>query len=1749
MGAARKIEATAPRMAIRNLPVLRRLRGDVVERASRVEKAVGGAGKGGPAEASSPYSTGGGGVTFERRVAASYLAALLTGGSAPGFDGRRITQVAFQQAPTEAVDDLVISAQRNDEASPSFTAAVGIRRHPLITPSDRDTEKLLTDYIRSLHQAETVASDREYFLVVAGPQRPASQLAALAALARSSTADAFFPLVEEPGRFERAIRNRLNHFLILVTAALTSLGLPRTQVDARSTAWRLLRRLTVLQPRIEAPDLTDWEQAVSALQGAARGGNIDGARTLRDRLEVLAGTYAPQAATVDQMTLLRDTRALVSADLTRFHPGWTALAAQEQLARSSIRSTIGQTPDSAGLHLDRSEARGALRALLRTGDTLLVHGESGAGKSALVVDAIDAEKAESTDSFDAVYLSLRQLPNSGSLLDSSLGAPLADLLRVMNAPTRAIVIDGADYIAEVATTSFAWVVQAARAAEVKLVIVATSDSLGAVKAELGHTTASVEYRVDPLDNGELETVVSSATSLRGLLTSERSRELLRRPVVADLLARAQVSSGASSETDAMAQIWKVLVRRDERNDHGAPDARDRVLKLLAEHALGRQNDDQLLERLDLHIVDALRRDGLLGPASTSPWQRAPEFFHEQVRLYAVSQVLLSNADPVYELIAASAPRWALPAARLAAQYLLAATDSPMNPEAGRFERLQTQFDKLPEAGFGERWADLPAEATLPLEASRELLTSAWPSLVANNGGGLARLLRVVQQRHLSSGLVDSAVAEPLVSALLEHGWPRELNEKVEELIRDWLRTLIISKAPAGHAVRATLRDRIVARVANADAEADAAAQATADALAARTPQQIAEDDARARRIPAMSSIGFERRRPRTRRQYLPHELTDDPVVEQLGLLGPDLGPTGEALLRRIAENAPARLEPAVDALLAGRALASYDPVLLVELAEAYYIDDVHPEDDDFGWGGREEGVRRHGHSRGAIPFSSAYHGPFLDMLQSDFRGGIAFIARLLNHAALCRVKDFRRWQEDGDPVADNSVVLSITSEPQSYIGDSNVWLWYRGSGVGPYPCMSALQALEVIADQFVAADIPLSRLVELLMKDCNNLAMPGLVVGMLVRHVESAGSLLDPYLAEPEVWGLEFGRVVQETTGFTLGKSNDVAASERRKWSFREVSMMLATYADSSRVAELDAIADTLEARATVQLGLEPDTEPEEWARQHLASVAGWASSLRRSSLRMTRTDGGVVIENSVPDSIAEILLPAQTEGQRMSDAYGLANRYDYARHSLSGPPAVDLTDLHNDVNTARAIVGTGEFDGQVIAEACSAVACSVIERRFIQNDPVDETDLLWAAELLLEVASTFAQQPEQEAYNFAYFRHTPDIPASRAVALLMLPESAQLRQMLSHEHGEPVERIIAANRWAATRGSLDGRFVWSRSLDHLWAADPIDLPGGETSHIFAYSLIEESLRGTLLGPWDSENQIRSIDRIVGPVSQGLADALPEDVIAERLIPGIRGLQKLAVRRDAIGEKGSKLLTALVTSYSTTRQQEEFGPQHSQTDMLTIARALLFLSGHGESDSLFRELEGFIDRNDLLDEFMDAIGAAAEENPDAAATAIDIWPRIMDHAMNLMDLGHIPVGDGWLAARGIASLIPNIAYDNGYLLRELDSAPIVWIDFDRIAPHIARWVTFAAGHRESVDQLIALLRLTSIDRQVSDGLPWIENLVSADPEAIAGHSYLLPEWLVETRSAARGTPHAANWQRIVDLIVVAGEERVAALAD
>lgn len=203
----------------------------------------------------SPYATGGGGVTFERKVAVTYLAHLLVGDGAHELgDARRVEAVAFQQDLRHRVDDLVITAARVDEVGPSLVLAVAVRRAPNLVRSDELAQKLVRDFVQDMITAPVDGPEHRFALVVAGQQDHAQQLAWLARLAADQVAaEAFSDLVRTPNKFPADVRRRLGHVEGLVEQALTDLD--ATKPDAalvQQRAWELLARLHICMPRLEA---------------------------------------------------------------------------------------------------------------------------------------------------------------------------------------------------------------------------------------------------------------------------------------------------------------------------------------------------------------------------------------------------------------------------------------------------------------------------------------------------------------------------------------------------------------------------------------------------------------------------------------------------------------------------------------------------------------------------------------------------------------------------------------------------------------------------------------------------------------------------------------------------------------------------------------------------------------------------------------------------------------------------------------------------------------------------------------------------------------------------------------------------------------------------------------------------------------------------------------------------------------------------------------------------------------------------------------------------------------------------------------------------------------------------------------------------------------------------------------------------------------------------------------------------------
>jgi len=1700
---------------------------------------------------SSPYSTGGGGVTFERKVAVQHLARLLTGDGAVELgDGRHVVSVEFQQAPEHSVDDLVIRAARDGEPEPSLVLAAGVRRAPHLVESDESTRKLIRAFVREVISAPADGPEHRCALVVAGAQEHAGQLALLADLAgKQIDAPRFFRLVRTPGKFGGDIRRRLKQVEGLVKHGLTELGIADpSALVVEQHAWQLLSRLTVLMPRLETPDETDWAAVTNSLLPIALGADLLGAAQLRDRLVALADEYPPKAATVSLSMLRRDAHTSIDSAKRRHRQGWQALGHLHARA-TAVRDHIASEDGSRTLQLDRSGAAAELLALAGPSAAAVVaNGDSGVGKSALAVGAASDAVGRASGLTQALCMNLRHLPTTSLELEGHLGAPLAALLAELSAPKRLLVIDGADAVSEGSETVFRYLADAARQAGVTLIAVTANDARQLVRDVLVECSGGgvAEYLVPPLTDAEVEEVIAAFGELAALGANPRSRELLRRPVVVDLLVRGGVTGIPLSDADAMEQIWAGLVCRQGRTDRGAPDARQLALLTVADLALCGGEPLEVVSRMDPVALEGLRRDGLLQTSPDDPFKIGPEFAHDEVRRYAVARLLLSTGNPAAKLAAAGVPRWSLGAARLACQVLLAAPDKPVNRLRGRLSRLQRVFDDLVSEGHGERWGDVPGEALLTLGDSGPVLGDAWAELRAASSTGLRRLCRLADQRLRDNrGVVRPVAVEPLVALLLDDEAPFISDDHLQDLVRAWLRALVIDDTPAGHPLRIRLRNRLATVCTAADRRLEAEREAAAAARTALSPEELEEERQFEERQNAFLSRMGHSRAPRRARAEVPREITDEAMIEFLALLGPDLGDQGEGILRRVARDAPPWLHPAVEELATGRALASYRRGFLAELTEAYYLD----EDED-GSGFHEDGIRRHqSRSFGVTPLAAWNRGPFMVLFQTDFRNGVAVLNRMLNHAAIVRVRTLVGLYRNGAPVDDSELdaayrtELGITGTSVVYVGDDHVWTWYRGAGVGPYPCMSALEALERACDQLAAADVPLANIVAVLLDGCQNLAMLGLAVGLLVRHLEDAGRLLDRYLAEPDIWHLEFARLAHESSG--LGASSEgIVQAERRRWSLREAGMLLVLNADEARADGLRATGEQLVAAARLIAAEALDAGADEASTERLlTTVRSWASGLDRTTYEARQAEGGIYVQSTPPDDVATALQHNGEEMERAGEATRLMVRYYI--EPLKGtalPPSAE--DLAADLTVAEQLLDSPpDYSPGGPWDVPAAVAATALVASILSGMELPAEALRFAAETVLRIGEG-AVKPHPFDSEGSYFEQGADRSAARALPLLILPDAAALRASLDGEDGSKAyARATAAAGSIAQALPDEVRVHLARSLDRVWEAPCAK--DGTCHHSTAFQVAVTTMRDCVFGPWNPDTGRRQLIKLADPVDQALADTADNDIHFARLDAAIRALAPAARADVCVSARARELLTVLLAAHRRSLLSYDDDMDDRGTHALIAARALLTIAADGDDAPLHEHMDAYADNPALVLNLLRALSAAGEETADRAAIAARVWPSVVAHVLDLHKAGHAPFGDRYHGDYTLASLIPRAAGEVTFLYRELSGPPVVWWQPLSLQDTVEQWLPLAEGDPTCVDQLISFIRPLPPDDQARVGLPWIARLVLASPGKVANRTFLLSTWLVEIRQHASDAGLQPDWQSVVDALVVAGVTRLA----
>jgi hypothetical protein len=248
-----------------------------------------------------------------------------------------------------------------------------------------------------------------------------------------------------------------------------------------------------------------------------------------------------------------------------------------------------------------------------------------------------------------------------------------------------------------------------------------------------------------------------------------------------------------------------------------------------------------------------------------------------------------------------------------------------------------------------------------------------------------------------------------------------------------------------------------------------------------------------------------------------------------------------------------------------------------------------------------------------------------------------------------------------------------------------------------------------------------------------------------------------------------------------------------------------------------------------------------------------------------------------------------------------------------------------------------------------------------------------------------------------------------------------------------------------------------------------------------------------------------------GPFAQALSSAADGTLIVPRLGPAIRALGAAASSESCCKPRAKELLAVVIAAHRRGKAAHERRYQHSASDALIVARALLAEIAGGGGDLFESHVGESANRRELLAEFLQAIAAAGEKNERAAETARQIWPRVMEQVINLVEGGRYPDGRGHPAASALAALIPTRAYAISYLWRKLEGEPIVWTDLLAWRRQVERWLPLAAGGADCVDSLVQALGALKEPEQAAAGLPWIAIVVQADPGEIARHPVHLPD--------------------------------------
>lgn len=663
-----------------------------------------------PRDAATGYQSGGGGVGYEREIAALYLLAMLEARPILNDDaGSTIGSVSFQvRGAGWLTDDLLLHLD-NERAS---RVVISVKSGDLLSGSNWTETR--SDAYEMLRAGAPFVANRDMILIETSylGSDGLSHLRTLLNLASVNDADDLHRRITTG---DPTIPEKTRRFYS------SSCGLPPSLAAASDPVPAVFLKHSILRVRdIRGVQSEDRNDGVHRCADVLSDQSAAAVQNLWNALVAIANELTPNQGCLTRAQLIQ--RLLPNHNL-RDRPD-VRRSTERLQAWSSERRQMVKTTLGGSFVISRSNLEARLGHLMSQHMLTVVIGPSGTGKTVAVINAAQAVQRE------ILFIGASDLRSrEWSALVTSLDHPLDRLLRLMPFRACAVIIDGCELLDQPehlqALARLVGTIERV-AIERDIVIVMTSQAQHAevLTDVLTRSGRSIGYeQVRPLTVEELNTVASQFSELRQSNGARLSDVFLNIKlldiVITNLELADQALFQALSEVDVYDWYWRRIIGR---LSIPCKSALMKLARTLADSGIRQIALADTVPEV-AQVANELQQAGVCQVDAYGVVRMTHDITSDWVQLSDV----IAQLDRAGEFMDGRLlmVRWR-PTIRLWIQREIERT-----PDVATMLRWMQR---------GDVWFVLAVEALISAKSVHAILTNAWPGLIVGEGESLRKLL-------------------------------------------------------------------------------------------------------------------------------------------------------------------------------------------------------------------------------------------------------------------------------------------------------------------------------------------------------------------------------------------------------------------------------------------------------------------------------------------------------------------------------------------------------------------------------------------------------------------------------------------------------------------------------------------------------------------------------------------------------------------------------------------------------------------------------------------------------------------------------------------------------------------------------------------------------------------------------------------------------------------------------------------------